>query len=66
MRDENESSAERRAAGKWLWEAAHGRPVQPVADSSEEQQQVRHIYEIRWLPPDPNDKSNYIAPIGGE
>ena len=60
MRDENEPSAERRAAGKWLWEAAFGRPVQPIAESSEGT--VRHIYNIRWLPPDPNDTSRVIEP----
>jgi hypothetical protein len=49
-----------------LWEAAYGRPVQPTDETSDGQQTVKHIYEIRWLPPDPNDRSNYIAPIGGE
>ena len=65
MRDETEPSAERRAAGKWLWEAAYGRPVQPTDETSDGQQTVKHIYEIRWLPPDPNDHSNYIEPLGG-
>jgi hypothetical protein len=46
MRDENEPSAERRAAGKWLWESAFGRPVQPIADSSEGT--VRHVHIVRW------------------
>jgi hypothetical protein len=63
MRDENETSAERRAAGKWLWEAAFGRPVQPISESSEGT--VRHIY-IRWLPPDPNDTSRVIEPEQAE
>jgi hypothetical protein len=60
MRDETEPSAERRAAGKWLWEAAFGRPVQPIAESSEGR--VIHEYRIRWLPPDPNDHSKVIEP----
>jgi hypothetical protein len=60
MRDENEPSSERRAAGKWLWESAFGRPVQPIAESSEGT--VRHIYNVRWLPPDPNDHSKVIEP----
>jgi hypothetical protein len=25
--------------------------------------QIRHIYNIRWLPPDPNDHSNVIEPV---
>ena len=32
MRDKNEPSSERRAAGKWLWEAAFGRPVHREGD----------------------------------
>jgi len=31
-----------------------------VADDSEGT--VRHIYNIRWLPPDPNDRSVLIEP----
>jgi hypothetical protein len=58
--DGNEPSAERRAAGKWLWEAAFGRPVQPIAESSEGR--VIHEYRVRWLPPDPNDHSKVIEP----
>ena len=63
MRDGNEPSAERRAAGKWLWEAAFGRPVQPIDETSDVQHAVKHIYEVRWLPPDPNDSSRVIEPV---
>ena len=48
MRDENETSAERRAAGKWLFEVANGKPVQPV--DPHEEGTVRHVHIVRWLP----------------
>ena len=60
MRDENETSAERRAAGKWLFEVANGKPVQPV--DTQEEGTVRHVHIVRWLPPDPNDTSRVIEP----
>lgn len=53
-------------AATWLTEHSTGKVPQPVEQTIEDNQQVKHIYEVRWLPPDPNDRSNYIEPIGGE
>jgi hypothetical protein len=48
------------AAGKWLWEAAFGKPGQ-AADATFNQQPKQTLH-IRWLPPDPNDRSRMIEP----
>jgi hypothetical protein len=43
---------------------AIGKPVQPVEgqlDSTE-----KRVIEVRWLPPDPNDRSRRIPAIGSE
>src|SRR6476620_10486099 len=60
MRDEAEPMSVRVAAANSLLDRAYGRPPQALAVAQEKL--VKHIYEIRWLPPDPNDRSNVIEP----
>jgi hypothetical protein len=54
-----EDTLVRMAAGKWLWEAAFGKPAQ-AADATFNQQPQKIVHVVRWLPPDPNDKSKEI------
>jgi hypothetical protein len=56
---------QKRESSDWLANRALGRVPQLVEQVIEDNQQIKHIYEIRWLPPDPNDHSNYIEPLGG-
>jgi hypothetical protein len=59
LRNKGEDTLVRMAAGKWLWEAAFGKPGQ-AADATPNQQPKQVL--IRWLPPDPNDRSKLIEP----
>jgi hypothetical protein len=56
FRNQGEDTLVRMAAGKWLWEAAFGKPAQ-AADVTFNQQPQKIVHVVRWLPPDPNDKS---------
>ena len=47
-------------AAKWLFEAAYGKPGQAI--QLETAPDVQRTLIVRWMPPDPNDRSNYIAP----
>jgi hypothetical protein len=47
-------------AAKWLFEAAYGRPTQAV--QLETRPEVQRTLIVRWMPPDPNDRSNVIEP----
>jgi hypothetical protein len=45
-----------------IMDRAFGQPLVAVqVDQTSREMAVRKI-EVRWLPPDPNDRSNYIAP----
>jgi hypothetical protein len=47
-------------AAEWIMAYGFGKPVQPLTGAFQEQ---RHqILEVRWLPPDPNDRSKLIEP----
>jgi len=50
----------RMAAADRLLDRAYGKPLQALVGHQDTQ--VRHIFSVRWLPPDPNDRSNYIEP----
>jgi hypothetical protein len=63
MRDEQEPTTVRMEAGERLLNRAFGRVVTPIEASGETSQTVRHIHNVRWLPPDPNDRSNVIEPL---
>jgi hypothetical protein len=62
FRDEKEPTTVRMEAGERLLNRAFGRIVTPVETTGETAQTVRHVYNIRWLPPDPNDHSRVIEP----
>jgi hypothetical protein len=47
-------------AAKWLFEAAYGRPTQAVR--LETHPEVQRTLIVRWMPPDPNDRSRVIEP----
>ena len=61
VRDENQPLELRLACGDRLMNRAYGRPPQAIFEQQDAV--VRHIHNVRWLPPDPNDRSNYIEPI---
>ena len=52
------------AAGKWLWEAAFGKPGQAVDTTPK--QQTKQVLHVRWLPPNPNDRSKAVDLRPGE
>ena len=64
LRDQGEDTLVRMAAGKWLFEAAFGKPGQ-AADTTPNQQPKR-ILHVRWLPADPNDRSKAVDLKPGE
>jgi hypothetical protein len=47
-------------AMKQLWEACYGRPAQALQVESDANTERTLI--VRWMPPDPNDRSNVIEP----
>ena len=52
--------ADRRAAGDRLLDRALGRPTQAIENP--EEGEVQRTLIVRWMPPDPNDRSNVIEP----
>jgi hypothetical protein len=60
--DEKQPAALRLAAANDLLDRAYGRPPVAIDATTREMALKKVIYEVRWLPPDPNDHSNYIAP----
>jgi hypothetical protein len=62
--DEELDIDHRMKAGAFLVAYGIGRPVQPVEAAVDSN--VKQIIEVRWLPPDPNDRSRRIPAIGSE
>ena len=61
MRDVEKVDLELRLkAGKWLWEAAFGKPGQAIQMDVGQATKTELI--VRWMPPDPNDRSNVTIP----
>jgi hypothetical protein len=60
--DEKQPTALRLAAANDLLDRAYGRPPVAVDATTREMSLKKIIYEVRWLPPDPNDRSRVIAP----
>jgi hypothetical protein len=58
MMDDNQPASLRLAAANDLLDRAYGKPPQAVVGT----QPRRQILEVRWLPPDPNDRSRMIEP----
>ena len=51
---------ERHKFAKFLWEACYGKPAQALQiDTAPD---VQRTLIVRWMPPDPNDRSNAIEP----
>ena len=60
MTNEKNDFWERLACSEKLMERAFGRPSQSIEANVLEQR--KQILEVRWLPPDPNDRSRLIEP----
>ena len=60
MMDDKQPASLRLAAANDLLDRGYGKPPQAVA--AHFQQQTEQILEVRWLPPDPNDRSRVIEP----
>jgi hypothetical protein len=60
LMDENQPASLRLAAANDLLDRAYGKPPQALVGHKDTQ--VRHIVSVRWLPPDPNDRSRVIEP----
>jgi hypothetical protein len=56
--DENQPAALRLAAANDLLDRAYGRPPVAIDATTRELSLKKIIHEVRWLPPDPNDKSS--------
>jgi hypothetical protein len=54
--------ADRVDAGERLMNRAFGRPPQQVEIDQTTQALTKVIYQVQWLPPDPNDKSVVTVP----
>jgi hypothetical protein len=62
LMDEKQPASLRLAAANDLVDRAYGRPPVAIDATARETSLKRIIHEVRWLPPDPNDRSNYIEP----
>ena len=60
--DEKQPAALRLAAANDLLDRAYGRPPVAIDATTREMSLKKIIHEVRWLPPDPNDKSIEIQP----
>jgi hypothetical protein len=60
LMDENQPASLRLAAANDLLDRAYGKPPQALVGHQDTQ--VRHIVNVRWLPPDPNDRSRLTEP----
>ena len=56
--DEKQPASLRLAAANDLLDRGYGKPPQAVAGAPPR----RQILEVRWLPPDPSDRSRLIEP----
>ena len=56
------SFEERLETLKLMFDRSYGRPAMQVAVDQTTQEAKKVIYEVRWLPPDPNDHSKVIEP----
>ena len=60
--DDKQPASLRLAAANDLLDRAYGRPPVAIDATTREMSLKKIIHEVRWLPPDPNDHSNYIEP----
>ena len=59
MMDDKQPASLRLAAANDLLDRAYGKPPQAVVGTEPAR---RKILEVRWMPPDPNDRSRVIEP----
>ena len=59
MADDKQPASLRLAAANDLLDRGYGKPPQAVVGT---QPARRKILEVRWMPPDPNDRSKLIEP----
>jgi len=62
LMDEKQPASLRLAAANDLLDRAYGRPPVAIDATTRETSLKKIIHEVRWMPPDPNDRSAYIAP----
>ena len=62
LMDENQPASLRLAAANDLLDRAYGRPPVAIDATTRETSLKRIIHEVRWLPPDPNDRSAVTIP----
>jgi hypothetical protein len=60
FRNPENTKLERHKFAKFLWEACYGKPGQAI--QVEAAPDVQRTLIVRWMPPDPNDRSNVIEP----
>ena len=60
--DEKQPAALRLAAANDLLDRAYGRPPVAIDATTREMALKKIIYEVRWMPPDPNDRSVVTIP----
>jgi hypothetical protein len=60
LEDENAPLQYRLICADRLMDRGYGKPA--VAVETTQEGTTKHVYQVRWLPPDPNDRSNYIEP----
>ena len=64
MMDDKQPASLRLAAANDLLDRGYGKPPQAVA--AHFQQPTKRILEVRWMPPDPNDRSRAVDLKPGE
>jgi hypothetical protein len=62
LMDENQPASLRLAAANDLLDRGHGRPAVAIDATTQDLSLKKIVHEVRWLPPDPNDRSNRIEP----
>jgi hypothetical protein len=62
LRDAKQPGSLRLAAANDLLDRAYGRPPVAIDATTRELSLKKIIHEVRWLPPDPNDRSKRIEP----
>ena len=62
LMDEKQPASLRLAAANDLLDRAYGRPPVAIDATTRETSLKRIIHEVRWLPPDPADRSTVTEP----
>jgi hypothetical protein len=62
LRDAKQPASIRLAAANDLLDRAYGRPPVAIDATTRDLSIKKIIHEVRWLLPDPNDRSNRIEP----